>query len=192
MLVDGRYVIFWTRQNPPSMTQIFKFHKLNTINNFYFFIILYDSISYASQMDIYQEIKKKYGLLLHYTPIFHFFRNEWTFFLKMCHFVKCYSIWTNQLAQGSDQFPLFTQRDNLFITLYFFIWWHVQQRSFFKWKNVTAWKSTKITIDALISEKMFPWDRLFSSTLLHTTSAHIENKPKLILVDFYWNSGTVT
>ena len=58
MLVDGRYVIFWTRQNPPSMTQIFKFHKLNTINNFYFFIILYDSISYASQMDIYQEIKK--------------------------------------------------------------------------------------------------------------------------------------
>ena len=83
MLVDGRYVIFWTRRNPPSMTQIFKFHKLNTINNFYFFIILYDSISYASQMDIYQEIKKKYGLLLHYTPIFQFFRNEWTF-LKKC------------------------------------------------------------------------------------------------------------
>ena len=73
ILVDGRYVIFLTRRNLPSMTQIFKFHKLNTINNFYFFIILYDSISYASQMDIYQEIKKNMDFYGTTHPFFNFF-----------------------------------------------------------------------------------------------------------------------
>ena len=113
----------------------------------------------------------------------------------MCHFVKCYSIWTNQLAQGSDQFPLFTQRDNLFITLYFFIWWHVQQRSFFKWNNVTAWKSTKITIDALISEKNVS---LRPTVLIYTSSYHLSTYRKQTKINFgrillkQWNRNIVT
>ena len=123
-------------------------------------------------------------------PFFLFFVTSWHF-LKTHDFINYFSISTNQIAKCWDQLPWHCHWNHTMINTLSSIWHAVEQWVNLKWNAVTMKKGIKSPYMTFSQKNTFSRANSFLFTLIHTTPAHAENKWRLVLYDFSWNTMSV-